>query len=204
MEGKTIITDFANRPYFTKQDLFVVAKKFAIAESSLNTLIQRGIEDKSIIPLKRNNYVVNEFFAKNKNNLKYKYYLSNILLKPSYVSRESALQYYGILTESTANYHTCVTTKATRKFEKGWDTFEYKTMKQELFNGFVFEKFLLDGKEYSFAIARPYKAIFDYIYYKTQKTSLEKEKLFEILDDLRINYHALSKKELSFLISCFK
>ena len=204
MKRKEIITSFVDRPYFTKQDFLSVAKKFAISETTINTFIQRGIEEKSLIPLKRNYYVTNEFFAKHKNNLKYKYYLSNILLKPSYVSRESALQYYGLLAESMANYHTCLTTKVTRKFEKGWDVFEYKTIKPELFNEFVVEKFLLDEKVYSFAIAKPYKAIFDYIYSKTQRIVLKREELFEILDDFRINYHALSKKELSFLINCFK
>lgn len=204
MKNKLLFTNYTNSPYFTKQDLLILADKFDVKETSLNTLIQRAIKSKDIIPLKRNYYVIKEFFAKNRNNLEYKFYLANILLKSSYISRETALQYYGILSEAALNYITSTTIKTTRKFENNSGIYEYRNIKPELFEGYKSIKFILEGTEYSFVIAEPYKAIFDYIYSRTNRKIIPKEQLLEILDELRINYEELNKTQLKKLIIAFK
>lgn len=204
MLSKKIFPFFVEMPYFTKENLEVVAKNMEISETTLNTKIQRAIEKGEIVSLKRGMYVHNEFFSKNRASLSYRLYISNTLLKPSYITGETALSYYGIMSEAVSNHYTAATLKTPRSFENRFGKFKYKNINKSLFNGFEFKNFKLDEKEYTYAIAKPYKAIFDYVYYKTQKKNFKKNELFEVLDDLRINYIDLSKKEVSELVSCFK
>lgn len=204
MKNKRIFTNFKNLPYFTKQDLITFSEHFGIPRTSLNTLIQRAIKAKEILPLKNNYYVTSDFFSKHSSRVEYKYYLANVLLKSSYISRETALQHYGLLSEAVMNYYTCVSHKTTRNLQNLLGIFEYKTIKLDLFKGFNIVKFYLEDEEYSYAIAKPYKAIYDYIYYKTKTKKLSKEKLFAILDDLRIDYEDLPNFEIQKLIKMFK
>lgn len=204
MKNKEIFSYFSKTPYFTKENLMVVAKNLEMSETTLNTTIQRAIEKREIFSLKRGMYVYSDFFLENRKNLAYKLYIANLLLKPSYITGETALSYYGMLSESVGNYYTSMTLKTPRSFENSLGTFEYKNIKESFFNGFDFKKFEMDEKEYTYAIAKPYKAIFDFVYYKTQKKYFEKNELFEVLDDLRVNYLDLSKKEERMLINCFK
>jgi len=184
--------------------LAIFAEHFNIPETTLNTLIQRALKSKEIYSLKRNYYVTREFFAKHSNRIEYKYYLANILLKPSYITGETALQHYGLLSEAVMNYYTSISHKTTRNFKDFIGIFEYKTIRSEFFTDFKFVKFFLDEIELCYAIAKPYKAIYDYLYYKTKQQNLSKEELFAILDDLRINYEDLPKGEIKRLIKMFK
>jgi predicted transcriptional regulator of viral defense system len=204
MRGKTLFTNFVSTPYFTKQDLLVLGDKFSIPETSINTLIQRSIKSREIISLKRGLYVTKDFFLKNQNNLEYKFFIANILIKSSYISRESAMQYYGLLSEATLNYFTSTTIKLTRKFRNSLGIFEYRNIKDESFSGYKDVKFLIDGNEYSYLIAEPYKAIFDYLYYRTSKRIIPTDRLMLVLDELRINYHDLETDQLQKLINAFK
>ncbi len=204
MRRKTVFTNFIDVPYFTKQDLLVLADKFSILESSLNTLIQRAIKRKDIIPLKRNYYVHKDFFSKNRDKLEYKFYLANALLKSSYISRGTALQYYGLLSEVSLDYYTSTTVKLPRRFSNALGIYEYRNIKPDLFDGYKSIKFVLDENEYSYVIAEPYKAIFDYIYYRTNKKSISEDLLMQVLEELRINFHDLNKTQLDKLIKSFK
>lgn len=204
MNRKRLFTYFENTPYFTKQDLMILADKFSISETSINTLIQRALKSKDILSLKRSLYVNRKFFLNNKNSLEYKFFIANLLIKSSYISRETALQYYGLLSEAALNYFTSTTIKAPRKFENTLGIFEYRNMKAELFNGYKEVKFTINDNHYSYLIAEPYKAIFDYIYYRTTKREISSELLLSVLDELRINYQDLEKDQLDKLIDCFK
>lgn len=203
MTRKTIFLNFINSPYFTKQNLSVLVDRFSIPETSLNTFIQRSLKDKTIISLKRNYYVTKEFTTKNISNLAYKYYLANILIKPSYLSRETALQHYGLLSESVSNYYTSITSRTTRKFTNLFGIYEYKSIKPNAFTGFKSVKFTIDNQEYSYTIAEPYKAIYDYIYYRTKRSNISKDELFSTLDELRINYQLLPKVQIDKLLQLF-
>jgi hypothetical protein len=204
MKTKTLFTNFINTPYFTKQDLLVLADKFNITEASINTLIQRSIKSKEIISLKRNFYVNKDFFLDNKDRLEYKFFVANTMIKSSYISRETALQFYGLLSEASLNYFTSTTIKLPRKFENALGIFEYRSIKNGLFNGYQSVKFSIGRNEYSYLIAEPYKAVFDFIYYRTSKRVLTQELLTTVMDELRINYHDLEKDQLDKLINSFK
>lgn len=82
--------------------------------------------------------------------------LANFLLQPSYVSMESALSFYGII--SGFSYQIIsVTTKKSRKFLVGDREFSYGQIKNDLFWGYE--------KKENFLIADKEKAYLDFIYF---------------------------------------
>ena len=197
---KNFFNYFNNFPYFTKQSLILLADKFNIGKNSLNTYIQRAIKKKEVIPLKRGVYVTWKFFNKNKNKTSYTFYLSNVLMSSSYVTRESALQYYGLLSEAVLNIVTANTLKTPRKFKNCLGFFEYRNIKNDLFRGFI-EK---EENNFKFLIAEPHKAIFDYLYYRAEFSKLNSGNLEDILDELRIDHEDLSNIEKGKLIKLIK
>jgi predicted transcriptional regulator of viral defense system len=182
-------------------DVKIHANKLGMPISTLNTYIERSIADKTIISLKRNYYVTSHFFNKSKSSYEYTFFLSNILLSRSYVSRESALQYYGLMSESIGSYITSVTTKSTRKFKNRLGVFEYKSISEKLFFNFNSINFEVGDIRMSFLIANKVKSIFDYLYYREGKLKFSKSALLDLLDEYRIDYDSLSKSEINKLFN---
>lgn len=81
--------------------------------------------------------------------------LANAMVTPSYVSLESALFRYGILSQAPFIV-TSVTVKKGKKIETATKTLDYVHIVQNLFTGFV--------REQDYLIAIPTKALFDAIY----------------------------------------
>lgn len=104
--------------------------------------------------------------------------LANFLVQPSYVSFESALSFYGVLSQFTYTV-TSVTIKRTKKifFAK---EFEYTHLNRNLFWGFI--------KNKNFLIATPEKALIDTLYLSIK--GLRKVDLDEL------DYTLLDKKVL--------
>jgi len=196
MRRKELFSYFNGSPYFTKQALALLVEKFSISRESLNTHIQRAIKNKEIIKLKNGLYVTSDFYKSRKGNLSYAFYISNVLLPASYVSRESALQYYGLLSEGAYRIIMAIAKKTPRRFNNNLGVFEYRKIKDSLFKGFVSRK---DG-EFSFLIAEPYKAIYDYLYYRFNLSNFELKNLKAALDEYRIDYDELPKSEMNKLI----
>lgn len=86
--------------------------------------------------------------------------IANRLYKPSYLSFEYALAYYGILLESPYTV-TSATTKPTRLFNVGEVAYSYNSISERAYTGYVLKK--IEGKE--FLIAEPEKALADYLYF---------------------------------------
>ncbi|MBI5411563.1 hypothetical protein HZA43_00115 [Candidatus Peregrinibacteria bacterium] len=82
--------------------------------------------------------------------------LANFFLQPSYISLESALNYYGILVQSPQQI-TSVTTKLTRTIESGGAFFSYAHLAQSYFSDYQ----MVDG----FLIATPEKALVDAMFF---------------------------------------
>ena len=115
------------------------------------------VKKEHITRLKKNVYECTQPGEKNTP----EYYIANRLYQPSYISRESALSFYNILPEETAEV-TSVTTKPTRKIKNKYGTFTYKTIKKKAYNGYKImniegEKTLIADRE---------KAFTDFIYYR--------------------------------------
>ena len=175
-------------PYFTKEILRVEADQFRIPESTFNSFIANAIKNVEIIHLKRNNYVTRTFFEKHRTDSSYLFFLANALLKPSYVSLEAALQYYGLFAEAINYTITSVTAKLPRQFKNRTGVYFYRNITGSLFDGFKMVK-----ENFEFAIALPHKAIFDYLYYRTNQFT--KNVHADLLEEFRIDGSELSSVE---------
>jgi len=88
--------------------------------------------------------------------------ISNKIYKPSYISFESAMSFYGFIPESVYSV-TAVTTRKTYKFDTLTAKFSYHTLNKKLYFGYK----TVNGKSGNFLIAEPEKAIIDYLYINT-------------------------------------
>jgi predicted transcriptional regulator of viral defense system len=186
-------------PYFKKELLSQFAEKFSITKNTLNSYIYKSLKDGEILRLKRNYYVTRFFYEKNKTDTSYIFLLSNILLEPSYISLESALQYYGLFAEAVNYIVTSVTLKLPRVFKNRTGRYSYRKINEKLFSDFQ----IIEDK-FNFTIARPYKAIFDYLYYHTN--CFTKNVHEDLLEELRIDTNSIlqdEKKKLKTLIAKF-
>jgi len=107
-----------------------------------------------LLRLKRELYFLREV------ELKDEFVLANHLYKPSYVSLESALNYYGIIPDVPFSV-TSITTRKTQEFKSQFGLFMYRSLKPELFFGW---QKIQAGKDQFYKIARPEKALFDFLY----------------------------------------
>lgn len=197
MARKAFLSQFADYPVFTKQNLRSAAEHFSISANTLNSYVNRAITKEELVVLKRGVYVTDDFFYDHRSKQDYIFYIASTLLTPSYVSRESALQYYGLLSETNASVVTCVSANTTRRFKNRLGLFDYTTVKSDLFTGYHNIK-----KEFNFYIAEPYKALFDYLYFRIPKKDLkEKSQVLYYLDEFRIDYDDIGPQELEKLFA---
>ncbi|MBD3366470.1 hypothetical protein GF360_04005 [candidate division WWE3 bacterium] len=94
-------------------------------------------------------------------------------IRPSYISLEYALSYYGIIPD-IAQTVTCVSTMTSTTIETPVGTFIYKKIKPELFRGYVLKPSTYTADKVKsiaapnttaeFKIATPEKALFDLVY----------------------------------------
>lgn len=192
MIREVFFSQFLDLPFFTKNALKIVAKQFQIPENTLETNIQRAFKNKELIQLKRGVYVSSKFFIENRTKLDYIFYIASKLLEPSYISRETALQYYGLLTEAASTVITSVSIRTPRKMNNRFGIFDYKKIKQSFFNDYI-----SIHKDFQFFIAEPHKAIFDYLYFRIPMNELRKEdKVLYYLKEFRIDYESMEGEEL--------
>ena len=97
---------------------------------------------------------------------------ANKIYKPSYISLQYALAFYGMIPETVVQL-TCVTSLKTSSFENGWGQFVYQNLKPSLFFGY--EPYPIEhpsANGQTFLMATPEKALLDFLYlnpfYKTQ------------------------------------
>ncbi|MDD5672605.1 MAG: hypothetical protein PHC61_00455 [Chitinivibrionales bacterium] len=94
-------------------------------------------------------------------------FLACELYKPSYISLEYALSFYGLIPARVADV-TCITTKKTMTIINTFGTFIYRHCKIECFTGFTAQK---DEAGLQFYLAEPEKALVDFIYLNLEKFS---------------------------------
>lgn len=162
---------------FTFNDLF---KLFPIkSKNTAKHLIRRLKKEGIIRALIRGRY----FFTLTQPKF-VEYRIANFLYQPSYISLETALSYYGLLSQFP--YQTIsVTVRKSKKIMSESKTYIYSQIKKELYTGFV--------KTNDFLIASEEKAIFD-AYYFIKKglrspsilEEASKEKLKKAIDKFKI------------------
>ncbi len=139
-----LLRDF-NKPYFTVADL---EKILSMKRDSLYVALNRLVDSGVLIRLKRDVYQpAFQSLELEK--------VANELYYPSYLSFESALSRYGILSQIPYTL-TFATTKRSKKITLGTREVEYRQLKKEYFFGYI-----LDNGIY---IAEPEKALLDQIY----------------------------------------
>jgi predicted transcriptional regulator of viral defense system len=116
--------------------------------------------------------------------------VANRLLRPSYVSLETAMAHYGLLPESVYAV-TSVTTRTTRSFQSLGRLFTYQKVKASAFGGY--RPMDLDGQ--SVWVAEPEKAIADYLYF----VHLGKKTLSE-----RLRWSTLSRAKVRHYLGSFE
>lgn len=84
---------------------------------------------------------------------------ANSIYRPSYVSLESALSSYGLIPE-TVRIITSVSTRKTRSIQTPTGSFRYRSVRPHLFFGYL----TLKGTKHSYSMARPEKALLDFLY----------------------------------------
>lgn len=115
--------------------------------------IYRYLKKGLIFPIKRGLY----YFDKEEVN---PFFLANILYQPSYISCQSALFYYGFISDYPFSITSITTTTTKRIRIPSGDNFFYYKIKKELFFGFGFIKI----GDYFIKIAYPEKALLDFFY----------------------------------------
>lgn len=98
-------------------------------------------------------------FKEHRRNEHFQYFSANKIYSPSYVSFESALNYYNIIPEGVFTI-TSATTRNTANYETTIGNFTYKHLKSGLF--FAYK--LIQGDGVMIKIAEPEKVILDYFY----------------------------------------
>lgn len=139
-----------------------VAKLFP-SESPQKTRIQlsRFAKKGLIRPIKRGLYTfdpqkIDEFL------------LANFLYSPSYISLESALNYYGLIPD-VPQALTSVSLVTSKKIHNEFGSFYYAKIKPEIFFGFI--KIPASTHNFFINLARPEKALLDYFYLRKIKTT---------------------------------
>lgn len=109
-----------------------------------------------LVKLKRGLYVLPQPFRKIE---LFEPYLASLLIKPSYLSLEKALEYHDLIPE-TVSVFTCVTTKNPARFNTPVGTFEYHHLRTSLFWGY---QSVTVNKQTAF-VASPEKCLLDLFY----------------------------------------
>lgn len=115
---------------------------------SLFKIVNRLIESGVLIKIERNKYVLKKYSYS-------EFALANFIYEPSYVSFESALSFYGILSQFPYEI-TSATLGQTRSKEFNVKVYGYYHLKKSLFWGYI--------KENNYLIADKEKALADQLY----------------------------------------
>ena len=187
---KNLLEQLKPLPYFGKNTVYQLGTQLGLKSTSIDTYVSRFLKYKEIIPLKNGLYVTADFFERNKSDISYSFYLSNVIRTPSYVSSWAALQYYDLTTEAVYPI-TAVTRKVTRDYRTRAGNFTYQSIDKSLFSDFS----LIKGK-FVFFIASPAKALFDLLYFRTRQfKGVSKENIKAMIAELRIDFEVMNKGE---------
>lgn len=181
-------TKAKNYPLFKLEDVFKWFPR-ANKQTTLNQLnfwIKKGYLEN----IRKGVYKLSDF------DLKDSFILAGFIYAPSYISTETALNYYSIIPDIPFSI-TSVTTQKTNTFKTKYGNFLYSRIRPELFFGF---NNVLVEKNYSYSIAGPEKALFDYFYLHSKEADSITGFIKEMRLSLPANFDFKKIKEWSKLI----
>lgn len=150
-----------------------VAKNFPKQSSQLiRTQLSRFVKKGLLTKIKR------EWYCFNPQQID-ELVLANILYQPSYISLESALNYYGLIPD-VAQSITSITLTTTKKITNNFGSFYYTKITKPLFYGF--SKIKSSQSERFFNMAFKEKALLDYFYIRKIKKTVDLRIDFSLID----------------------
>jgi hypothetical protein len=178
---------------FTRGALTQMLREYNFPNDKISSWLTNG----DIISLKKGLYVVSENYRTEKLNLEI---IANHIYGPSYVSLDSALQFYRIIPERVSVV-TSVCTKRSKSFENGFGIFNYYGAKEK-YAGIGVDSKSQDGIHY-FLIATVEKALCDKIVFtkNLQLKSLKSVQRF-LEDDIRADFSAIESFNFNMLEQC--
>ncbi len=123
----------------------------------LGRQLSRWVKSGNLIQLRRNIYVLSERYQKTR---PHPFHVANRLKRASYVSLQSALEYYGLIPEYVPSV-TSITTGRPEELLTPLGAFIFKHIKKALFSGYQSVDL---GEDQSAFIATPEKALLDLLY----------------------------------------
>jgi hypothetical protein len=180
---------FANRPTFQAMDLHAGSR----AKGHETVQLSRWTRDGRIVRLKRGLYTLS---TGQRASAVSPLTLAEILYRPSYLSLEWALSYYGLIPEAAGTF-TGVSTLKTTRFQNAFGSFTYSHLKPEFFFGF--KKETIPAPHW---LALPEKALLDFFHLRVPRSQpLTKELL---LDGYRLqNLDILRRNRLKEMMARF-
>lgn len=188
---KDVLESLYNVPVSTK----TIASLYPGISGTLQKVSTLEHEGK-IIRLKRGLYVVNPKWNGQPVSLEL---IANHIYSPSYVSKHTALRYYGLIPERV-NLIQSMTLKHTRKFENTLGIFEYTEVDKDYFPIGLHHE---EVENAAFVIASPEKALCDLIAFTpgiTLRYIKEARALLE--EDFRLDMDAFRNFDKSILRDC--
>lgn len=183
---KTNLDNLLKVPYFSKNILRNITDE---SNNTLNVSVRRLLKRGELVKLKNGYYTTKNFFEKNGHLTEYRELVAGALCQPSYLSTEYVLSKYDMMTEGVLAY-TSVSLKTTRDYENKLGSFLYKKISDKVFFGYKTKYW---GKN-SYQIATKAKALFDYLYLRTD-IILKTEKSFDIIKENRIRIDLIDKHD---------
>ena len=150
---------------------------FDKSEDARRALLKRACQKGELIRIKNGLYLLDEEDRRFGFSM---YTLANFMVRPSYISLETALSYYGLIPEGVYTT-TSVTTKRPSEWESTLGRFSFSHLKQ---NYFDFGFYQIKNDHVSYLMATPLKAIIDYIVIMKKKYKC----LEDIIEDLRFDW----------------
>ena len=162
-----------------------LASILSVADNQRYSIVKRAIVKGDLIHIRRGLYCLGKHLT---TKTPHPFELAQKIYWPSYVSLESALSYHGLIPEAVYSI-TSVATKRSKEFHTPLGNFSYIKIPSD--NFFVEVERKEEQGNYFF-IAKPWKAILDYLFcYKKNWHGLE-----PLVDDLRIEVDELPQLSL--------
>lgn len=152
MEFEKLLKILGDEPVFESSLLFAGD----VQPEYIRLQLDRWVKAGKIHQLRRGVYMLAAPYQKQK---PHPFLVANILQKPSYISLQSALSFYGMIPD-IVNETTSVTTVRNERLNTPLGVFEYRYINKKFFGGYRLNDL---GEQQTF-IATPEKAILDLIY----------------------------------------
>jgi predicted transcriptional regulator of viral defense system len=161
-------------------------KDYKSPRSKLTTLLQKG----HLIRVKKGLYLFGSDYRKGPYSLEI---MANKIYGPSYVSREYALAYYGLIPEYVTEV-TSISTKRARNFDTPIGRFSYAYLPLKLYQ--VNYSLVSVRNNETALLATPEKALADLLYFRDNHPDTLNELVDLLFDNLRLDDELVSRMRI--------